>query len=192
VRALKFPNIPERAVFIFHNNKNMIIKKTLIIIQAIAVLCLTGIFQCKKDIHLSPPRDGRVLSFTKNTYVKNRVIYQSQADSYFRKGEISHVYWAGITGGNPSRLLHVQILNSIPEIYFTLSFPESKRKIFCKAGTEKSMTGCSIPGQAFKENEFIIEVMAPQGVKFRKDPEYRLFIGIEADKPLTFYQDKRP
>jgi hypothetical protein len=155
-----------------------------ILLFTIPILTLST---CKREVTLTPPPGARVLEFTQNTHVKTRAIYQGQADGNFKSGDTSHTYWVGITGEMPSHRLHARLLGNLGEISFTLRFPHSNVKIVCTAGAETEITGCTIPAQALKEREALIEVFAPRGLKLEKDPEYRLFIGIEGDKPLKFY-----
>ncbi len=142
---------------------------------------------CKKEVTLTPPAGARVLEFKQNIHIKTRAIYQGQADGVFKSGDTSHTYWMGITGDMPSHRLHARLLGNIGEISFTLLFPRSNVKIVCKAGKESEIPGCTVPTQELKEREVLIDVFAPRGLKLEKDPEYRLFIGIEGDKPIKFY-----
>jgi hypothetical protein len=142
---------------------------------------------CKRELQLTPPAGARIISFTQNTHVKNRAIYQGQGEAAFKAGETSHVFWGGVTTPGPSHRLHARLLGNTQDIYFTLTFTKSGKKVFSTAMKEKEIMGCAIPTQELKENEFTIEVMAPQGLKLAKEPEYRVFVGIEGDKPLKFY-----
>lgn len=142
---------------------------------------------CKRELQLTPPAGARVISFTQNTHVKNRAIYQGQGEAAFKAGETSHVFWGGVPTPGPSHRLHARLLGNTQDIYFTLTFVKSGKKVFSTAMKEKEIMGCAVPAQELRENEFIIEVMAPQGLKLAREPEYRVFVGIEGDKPLKFY-----
>jgi len=170
-------------------------KKSLFIaIMASSVLLLT-LSTCKRDLHLTPPAGAQILTFTENTHVKNRFIYQGQAEGVFKSGDASRVYWGGVNTPEPSHRLHARLLGNVQDIYFTLTFPKSGKKIFSTPNREKEIMGCSVPAQDLKENEFIIEVTAPRGLKLDRDPEYRIFVGIEGDKALKFYgvnEHKKP
>ncbi len=162
-------------------------KNLAIVSCTIAIIFVIG---CKRELQLTPPAGAKILSFSQNTHVKNRAIYQGQAEAVFKSSETSHTYWGGITTPGPSHRLHARLLGNVRDIYFTLTFTKSGKKVFSTAMKEKEIMGCAIPTQELKENEFIIEVVAPQGLKLAKDAEYRLFIGIEGDKPLKFYEAK--
>jgi len=157
------------------------------------VFCMSAIIfatACKRELQLTPPPGAKIISFMQNTHIKNRAIYQGQAEAVFKSGETSHTYWGGITTPEPSHRLHARLLGNMQDIYFTLTFTKSGKKVFSTAMKEKEIMGCAIPTQELKENEFIIEVIAPQGLKLAKEAEYRVFVGIEGDKPLKFYKAK--
>lgn len=150
-------------------------------------LCAT-LLSCSRELSLTPPAGAQVLAFEKNVHAKNRAIYQTNADGEFRNGESTHVFWGGIVTPEVSHRLHANLMSNIPEIYFVLSFPKTGKKVYCTAGKGKESLGCNIPSQEMKENEFIIEVFGPKCLKIEKNPEYRLFVGLEGAKEIKFYR----
>jgi hypothetical protein len=141
---------------------------------------------CKKDKIHTPPSDAEIISFTQNTNLKNRVIYQAESLHTFNPGESLHRYWVGINK-KPSHRLHARLLSDSKDILFTIFYPGQNKKVYSKPMDSKDFIGCEIPEQSLTEDEFIIEVFAPKGVVNKKNPVYRLFVGIRGIAPLEFY-----
>ncbi len=159
--------------------------KTIPLLSAALLISLC----CGREKLHTPPADAEIISFAENKNVQQQVIYQSDYVRTFARGESLHRYWAGINR-KPSHRLHLRLLSSSSDILFTVFFPSQNRKVFSKIMDSKEITGCEIPEQVLTDDEFIVEVFAPKGEVFKKDPEYRLFIGIQGYQPLKFYQHK--
>lgn len=159
---------------------NRVITASLIIITIFTAL------SCGGGIKHTPPPDSEILSFTQNMNIKEQHIYQHDSIYTFVRGEYLHRFWAGVNK-KASHRLHVRLLSNSKDILFTVYFPNLKKKFYSNTITDKNLTGYAIQEQLLLEDEFIIEVFAPVAVSFNKNPDYRLFVGIQGNTPLKFY-----
>lgn len=137
----------------------------------------------------SPPNGVEPLSFIKNESVKDKFIYQAQAEGKFTEAGKSSLYWTGIRGfGYPAHRLFLTLSGSVKGMTFKLRYPRSGKEITCTSQVNEYMTECRIPVQLLKEKEFVVEVFSPRDAQGGLNARYLLFTGIEGPFELDFYK----